>query len=240
MNILVTGGSSGLGKTIVCTLSNSPGNKVFFTYNSHVEEAEAIARDKHNVIAVKCDFTNDDDIIRLEDAIPAFDLDILVNNAYVGAPQGTHFHKTNSTTFFKSFENNLIPTIRITQRAIEGFRKKKFGKIINILTAYLVNLPPMGFSVYAANKAYLQQLSKSWSNEYARYNISSNCISPEFMVTNLSTSVDERIIEQMRTNHPLKKLLTPTEVADAVVYLINTSQQVNGMNIVINAAQNIL
>lgn len=240
MNILVTGGSSGLGKAIVLTLSNSEENNVFFTYNSHVEEAEAIVRDKHNVTAVKCDFTIADDIIRLEEAIPTFDLDILVNNAYVGAPQGTNFHKTDPSIFFTSFENNLIPTIRITQRAIEGFRKKKFGKIINVLTAYLVNLPPTGFSVYVANKAYLQQLSKSWSNEYARYNISSNCISPEFMETNLSASVDERIIEQMRANHPLKKLLTPTEVADAVVYLTNASQQVNGMNIVINAAQNIL
>lgn len=236
----MTGGSSGLGKEIVCTLSNSSENKVFFTYNSHVEEAEAIVQDKHNVIAVKCDFTNPADIIRLEEAIPVFDLDVLINNAYAGAPQGTHFHKTDPIAFFKSFENNLIPTIRITQRAVEGFRKKKFGKIINILTAYLVNQPPVGFSIYAANKAYLQQLSKSWSNEYARYNISSNCISPEFMETNLSTRVDERIIEQMKANHPLKKLLTPTEVTDAVVYLINTSQQVNGINIVINAAQNIL
>jgi hypothetical protein len=44
----------------------------------------------------------------------------------------------------------------------------------------------------------------------------------------------------MQANHPLKKLLTPVEAADAVVYLINSSQQVNGMNIVINAALNIL
>jgi len=240
MNILVTGGSSGLGKAIVCTLSNSPGDKVFFTYNRHGDEAEAIVREKHNVIAIKCDFTNADEICELEKAIPTFDLDVLINNAYVGTPQGIHFHKTDSTTFLKSYENNLIPTIRITQKAIEGFRRKKFGKIINILTSYLVNVPPMGFSIYTANKAYLQQLSKTWSTEYARYNISSNCISPEFMLTNLSANVDERIIEQMQASHPLKKLLTPAEVADTVIYLINTSQQVNGMNIVINAAKNIL
>jgi len=60
------------------------------------------------------------------------------------------------------------------------------------------------------------------------------------MLTNLSANVDERIIEQMQASHPLKKPLTPAEVADTVIYLINTSQQVNGMNIVINAAKNIL
>jgi NAD(P)-dependent dehydrogenase (short-subunit alcohol dehydrogenase family) len=240
MNILITGGSSGLGKAIVLLLAKINGHKVFFTYNRHSEEAEAIVRDTHTVIAVKCDFANADDISRLEEAIPTFDLDVLINNAYVGTSQGTNFHKTDSASFLKSFEDNLIPTIRITQRAIAGFRKKKFGKIINILTAYLVNVPPTGFSIYAANKAYLQQLSKSWSNEYARYNISSNCISPEFMLTNLSANVDKRIIDQMQASHPLKKLLTPAEVADTVAYFINASQQVNGTHIVINAAQNIL
>jgi NAD(P)-dependent dehydrogenase (short-subunit alcohol dehydrogenase family) len=240
MNILVTGGSSGLGEAIVCALSDIPGYKVYFTYNRHGDEAERIAQQRQNIIVLKCDFTNADDICRLEDVIPSFDLDVLINNAYVGAPQGNHFHKTDSITFLKSYENNLIPTIRITQKALEGFRRKKFGKIINMLTSYLVNVPPRGLSVYTANKAYLQQLSKSWSTEYARYNISSNCISPDFMLTNLSTSVDERIIEQMQTNHPLNRLLTPVEVADTVVYLVNASQQVNGMNIVINAAKNIL
>lgn len=240
MNILVTGGSSGLGKAIVCALSGSLGNKVIFTYNRNIDEAETLVSSKNNVIAVKCDFTNTDEICELEKVIPTFDLDVLINNAYVGLPQGTYYHKTNPELFLKSFENNLIPIIRITQSAISGFRAKKFGKIINILTAYLVNIPPMGFSIYTANKAYLHQLSKSWNSEYSRYNITSNCISPEFMRTNLSSCVDERVIEQMQTSHPLKKLLTTEEVAESVVYLVNSSQQVNGNNIVINAAQNIL
>jgi len=240
MNILVTGGSSGLGKAIVCALANSSDNKIIFTYNKHIEEAKAIVLERNNVIAVKCDFTNEDEICELEKAIPTFDLDVLINNAYVGKPLGTYFHKTTYDSYLKSFEINIIPFIRITQSAITVFRTKKFGKIINILTAYLVNLPPMGFSIYTANKAYLHQLSKSWNSEYARYNITSNCISPEFMRTNLSSSVDERVIEQMLTGHPLKKLLTPADVAETVVYLVNSSQQVNGTNIIINAAQNIL
>ena len=240
MNVLVTGGSSGLGKAIVCALAALPDHQIFFTYNRHGEEAEALAREHANVIARKCDFTNEEDLRALEEAIPSFDLDVLVNNAYVGTPLGTHFHKTDPAEFLKKFEENLIPTVRITQQAIVGFRKKRFGKIINILTAYLVNVPPMGFSIYTANKAYLQQLSKSWSSEYSRYNISSNCISPEFMLTNLAADVDERVVEQMQDRHPLKKLLTPSEVADAVIYFVNASQQVNGTHLVINAAQNIL
>ncbi|HEY5591028.1 MAG TPA: SDR family oxidoreductase [Paludibacter sp.] len=240
MNILITGGSSGLGKAMVCLLAESPENKVFFTYNSHIDEAKNIVCNTKNIIAIKCDFTNPTEVLELEKSIQSLDLDVLINNAYVGLPQGTNFHKTDSEAFIKSFENNILPTIRVTQSAIAGFRKKKFGKIINILTAYLVNLPPLGLSIYTANKAYLQQLSKSWNSEYSRYNITSNCISPEFMLTHFSSAVDERVVEQMQAAHPLAKLLTPNEVAESVVYLVNASQQVNGVNIVINAAQNVL
>jgi len=240
MNILITGGSSGLGKAIVTALSVFSENVIYFTYNKHSEEAENIIFEKGNVFAIKCDFTNYLDVVELEKTITTLDLDVLINNAYVGSPQDTYFHKTDSEFIQRSFENNILPTIKITQSAISGFRKKKYGKIINILTAYLVNLPPLGFSIYTANKAYLQQLSKSWNSEYSKFNITSNCISPEFMQTNFSSFVDDRIVEQMQTGHPLKRLLTPEEVAEAVLYLVNSSQQVNGVNIVINAAQNIL
>ena len=239
MNILVTGGSSGLGKATVCALASSPQNNVHFTYNHRHENAEAIAQQYPNVVTHRCDFTDQDSVEKFEQMISTFDLDALVNNAYVGTPQGKHFHKTTPESFSQSFENNVLPVIRITQRAIVDFRKKKFGKIINILTGVLINVPPMGYAIYAANKAYLSQLSKTWSSEYAKYNITSNCISPDFMQTKLTATFDERIIKQVRDRHPLKKLLTPEDVADAVVYLINTSQQVNATNIVINAAQNI-
>ena len=86
----------------------------------------------------------------------------------------------------------------------------------------------------------MQQLSKSWNSEYVRYNITSNCISPDFMLTNLSADVDERLIEQMKKEHPLKQLLTPEEVAESVVFLVEAPQQLNGAHIVINAAKNVM
>lgn len=60
------------------------------------------------------------------------------------------------------------------------------------------------------------------------------------MQTNLSEGVDERVVEQMESNHPLHRLLTPEEVADTVAYLVYASQQVNGVNIAINSAQDIM
>jgi len=240
MKILITGGSSGLGRAIVQLLSKDDNNTVFFTYNSHEEEAKLLEAASKNVKAIPCDFTNENSVSQLCEMISSLNLDVLVNNAYVGKAQNNHFHKITPDEFLQSFQANLIPALRITQEAIKVFRKKKFGKIINIITSYVINTPPIGCSMYAANKAYLLELSKSWSNEYGKFNITSNCISPELMETNLSKDIDFRMIEQKINAHPLRKLLTPEEVAETVKFLIKTSQQMNGVNIPINAAQNIL
>jgi NAD(P)-dependent dehydrogenase (short-subunit alcohol dehydrogenase family) len=225
-----------LGKAAVELLASGHTHTIYFTYSRHKDEAAGLADTLPNTHALQADFTNDDHIDKLLEAIDNMDLDVLVNNAYVGTPKSTHFHKIDAHDFLDSFTNNIIPAIRITQKALEVFKKKKFGKIINVLTSSILHLPPIGYSIYAGNKAYLQQLSKVWNKEYARYNISSNCIAPEYMQTTFA-EVDERILEQMTQNHPLQKLLTAQEVAQLIEFLITSSQQINGVTIPVTAAQ---
>ena len=97
----------------------------------------------------------------------------------------------------------------------------------------------MGYSVYSATKAYVEQLSKCWCKENARFGITANSVSPEYMQTKFS-NVDERVIEQMTNEHPLKSLLRPEEVADVIAMLLQSSAQLNGVNIPVNAGQGIL
>jgi NAD(P)-dependent dehydrogenase (short-subunit alcohol dehydrogenase family) len=230
MNILITGGSSGLGKATVEILARDNVHVIYFTYNRHSEAAFEIVQKLNNVHALECDFTNDAHLDRLAEKMDEIDLDVLINNAYAGKPETTHFHKIAPDDFTRGFMENILPTIKITQKAISVFRKKKAGKIINVLTSYLLNLPPSGLSLYAANKAYIQQLSKSWNKEYAAFNITSNCIAPEYMETGFSDT-DERLVEQMRAAHPLKKLLCPEEAAKVLRFLVNAPPHLNGATI---------
>lgn len=239
MNILITGGASGLGEAITRKLAGDSNNRVYFSYNGSVSNAQALEKEFLNAKAIKCNFRDLEEVKQLQQLISTLDLDVLVNNAYTGDPIKTYFHKIEMDDFTNEFLTNIIPTVLITQSAITSFRKKKSGKIITILTSYLINTPPIGASSYVACKAYLGSLVKSWANENAKFNITSNSVSPSFMLTGLTNDTDERIIEQMELAHPLKKLLTTEEVAETIQFLASASIQLNGVDIPINAASDL-
>ena len=239
MNILVTGGASGLGEAITRVLAKDAKNTIYFTFSNSKVNAKEIESDFGNAKSIKCDFKEESEVTTLVNKIDNLNIDVLINNAYTGVAIKTYFHKIDEQDFFADFVNNVIPTIRITQAVIAHFRKKKSGKIITILTSFLINSPPLGASCYVANKAYLGSLVRSWANENIKFNITSNAVSPSFMQTNLTSDVDERIIEQMISNHPLKNLLTVEEVAETVLFLTKASSQINGVDLPINHGINI-
>lgn len=238
MNILITGGASGLGESITKLLAQHQ-HKVYFTYSTSIESAEKLEKEFLNVSSIKCDFTNENDIQLLKDKIPDLKIDVLINNAYTGDYLKSQFHKININDFLEDFKNNVIPTVTITQACLDLFRKNKSGKIITIITSALINQPPVGAAVYVANKAYLAQLSKVWASENARFNITSNTVSPAFMKTNIHSNMDDRIVEQIIEGHPLKRLLTTEEVAETLLFLVNASAHINGIDIVLNAGTNL-
>lgn len=236
MNILITGGTSGLGKVSVELLAKD-GHQVCFSFLP-TEEYSAVASEMeaeyNNIKSLPVNYCDPDSVEGFCEKIKTMGIDVLVNSTYVGSPQTTYFHKIDPNDMLLSFERNIIPTVKITQAVLEGMKKRRFGKIINIITEAVIGLPPMGYSIYAANKAYLMELSNVWNKEYTRYNITSNCILPAYMQTKFA-EVDERIVEQMQQEHPLKKLLTVEEVAQTVKFFVEASQQVNGVKLPINA-----
>ncbi len=243
-HILITGGASGLGASITKKLAaelNSEGlakNRIYFTYCNSKNAARDIEGEFKNCTSIRCNFENASDIQNLIDLIPSFELEVLINNALTGLSQ-IHFHKMEPQTFLSSFARNVSPTLLITQKSILEFRRRKQGKIITILTSYLIGRPPTGMSEYVANKKYLESMSKSWSSENVAFNISSNCVLPSLMRTELTKNVDDRVIEDLTSKYPNKKLLETTEVAEVVAFLLSTTH-VNGTNIVVNGGMDVI
>ncbi len=239
MNILITGGASGFGESITKNLARNKANKIYFTYCKSSENAKRIEFSFTNTKGIYCNFKNADSIQSLLGQMESLHLEVLVNNALTGIKKD-YFHKIEADDFVQSYMTNILPVIKITQKAILIFRKQKSGKIITIISSYISNKPAIGLSEYLAQKNYLLSLSKSWVVENAKFNITCNCVSPAFMQTPLNADTDERVIEEIINNHPLKRLLTPDEAAESVNYFINAQKHVNGVNMIINSPNDIV
>lgn len=239
MKIVITGGASGLGAAITEKLAQDSDNFVLFTFNSSQQSAALLETRFKNTKGLKVDFNDESSIDTLLEEIDRIQPDVLINNGITGFIQN-HFHKIDPKEFITSFERNIFPVIKITQKFITISRKRKSGKIITILSSAIVNKPQIGWSEYTANKSYLHMLSKSWAVENAPFGITSNCISPSFMDTKLTGIIDRRLVETIVQGNPNKKLLTEGEVADAVYFLVFSSPQINGINMIINAASDLV
>lgn len=198
MKILITGGSSGLGKSVLKTLSLS--HEVHFTYNSSLKSASEITSKFKNSNSYKCDFTNEIELKNFLNKIKDIDFDVLINNYYSGNFLGKHFSKTDPTEFMDVYKNNIIPVVEITQVLLTTFKKKKKGLIISISSESILN-PPIGSGLYSIVKSVIEQLSKIWNSENNKFGIISKIISPSFMRTNLTSDIDERIIEMYFENN---------------------------------------
>ena len=197
MKILITGGASGLGKSILEKIH--PWNEIHFTYNKSIESSKEIEKSFKNTHSYKCDLTNEDELEKLLNKLKNIDFDILINNYYSGKFLDKHFSKTSSSEFSNVYTKNIIPVIKISQVLLENFKKKRKGLIISI-SSQSISTPPVGSGLYSVVKSVIEQLSKIWNSEYKKYGVTSEIISPSFMRTNLTSNLDERIIEMFYEN----------------------------------------
>ena len=238
MNIVITGGASGLGKAITEKLVQTASNNILISYSNSASLAEALASKYSNLSIAQCNFKDKNSIAEFCQKVKDFNIDVLINNAFCGITT-KHFHKMAEGVFSRSFQESIVPTLEITQAMLALCRKKRNGKIITILTSYLKDLPPIGLSEYVANKAYLYSMHKSWVRENTKFNIKSYCLSPSFMQTPLNADVDERILDGMKSANPLGKILTVEEVAESVDFLCKGSDHLNGVNLYMNSGDSI-
>ena len=226
MNILVTGASRGIGKTIAKSLQ-SYGN-VYVTARN-----EEKLKEFGNEMYFVCDLSKEEDLLKLGDFIQEKKIDILVNNAgeytYCGI-EDTEISKLNEILSI-----NLKAPIYLMRSAIPHMKKNKFGRIINIGSISGV-MGEAYASMYSATKAGLIGLSKATGLELAEFGITVNTINPGWVDTELGKSSiedsdfsEEEILESI----PQRRFVKPEEIAGLVKYLISaeakgiTGQSIN-------------
>lgn len=233
--ILITGGSRGLGAALVKRFALSDENMVYFTYADRSAEHEKT----HNVIPLECDQRESEDIVRCVCGIVEEQgrIDVLVNNA---CPSffPCDFLQSDWSMFQAIADVNVKGAYFFSREAAKAMKQQGGGRIINVLSSYVVNVPPEKLSHYVTTKYALEGLSKAAAVELGKYGITVNMVSPGMMETRLTEYLPARYLQAYRQKHPMKRMTTPADVAQVIEFLSSDGAEfLNGVNIPVNGGE---
>ena len=143
-------------------------------------------------------------------------LDILINNA--GINMDNLSIRMKDEEWKKVIDINLTSTFLLSKHAIKKMLKNKFGRIVNI-TSVVGHTGNLGQSNYSASKAGIIGMSKSFATEYAKKNITVNCVSPGFIVSDMTMNIAEKVKLYLTSRIPMGKFGTGEDVSNCVAFL---------------------
>jgi NAD(P)-dependent dehydrogenase (short-subunit alcohol dehydrogenase family) len=224
---VVTGGAGGLGRAMV---------ELFVTEGASVVIADvdtdggtALADQLGPGVAFKqtdvADANQMQDVVDL--AVDRFGgLDIMCNNAGIGG-SFKRFLDDDLSDFDRVVAVNLFGVIVGSQRVARHMSEHGGGVIVNITSIGGINAGP-GLITYRATKAAVIHLTRSIAIELARYGIRVNCVAPAHIPTAINAALDQEAL--VRAMQPLRRLGSPRDVAEAVLYLASDrAAQVTGI-----------
>lgn len=218
---LVTGGSRGIGKSIVFELAKA-GAHVAFTYASSTAAADQVVKEIQELgvksVAYQADAVNTARSVEvIDDIVKQFgQLDILVNNA--GITQDNLILRMTEEQWDSVIQTNLKSVFNYSKAAIRPMMRQRKGSIINISSIIGIT-GNAGQTNYAASKAGMIAFSKSLAKELASRNVRVNSVAPGYITTDMTGKLDEKTLESIKSATPLGRAGDPSDVANAVIFL---------------------
>ncbi len=215
---LVTGASRGIGQAIAKRLANE-GYLVIGTATS--EEGAAAVNDYLQELGGAGRVLNVQDTEQINQLFDSIEkefgnVQVLVNNA--GITQDGLLMRMDDNAWERVLDVNLTSVFRTSKRAMKGMMKARQGRIINI-TSVVAAMGNAGQTNYTASKAGIEGFTRSLAREIGSRQITVNCVAPGFIDTDMTSELDEALIQSMLNTVPLARLGKPEDIAAAVNFL---------------------
>ena len=223
---LVTGGSRGIGKAIAQKLAETSNVAVGYSNSKEqaVEVVNSIQANGGNAIAVQIDVRDNESVEKCFELIEKelSSVEILVNNA--GITKDNIFPRLKQDDWDSVIDTNLTGSFRVSQRAIKGMMKNKWGRIVFISSVAGIS-GNMGQSNYAASKAGIIGLAKTISKELGSRNITSNVIAPGYIDTDMTSFLNDEQKEDIIGQLSIKRVGKPEDIANMVSFLCSDESE---------------
>ena len=232
--ILVTGGSRGIGKSLVLQAAKK-NYKVIFTYNKSLRDAKKICDKLKNCIALKVDLSKEKDRDRIFNFLKKkkIKLDCLVNNAAFDVKR-KKFSKIKLSELKKVYEVNVFAVYDIINKSLKFMKKKKkWNSIIN-MSSTAAKFGGKDFTHYAPTKAAIENLTIGLSREFVQKKIRVLSVAPGVISTKSENIRNKKLISSI----PMGRLGTADDVARLILWLdTEEAEYINGTTITISGGR---
>lgn len=230
--LLVTGASSEVGRALIRRVAGEY-ETIWAHYCRTVEPLEELCREfGKKVVPIQADFLDETSIRAMIGKIVSSGQ---TPDHIVHLPAmktfNERFHKRRWEDYQPGIDTSLRSAVLLLHAFIPGMVKQKYGRVVFMLTAYLIGVPPKFQSPYITVKYALYGLMRSLAAEYADKGITVNAVSPEMIETRFLEDIPELVVQQNAGNSPLKRNLTVEDVLPAFAYFLSDeAEAVTGQN----------
>ena len=226
-NAVVTGGASGIGFEITKTFLAAGGNVSIWDYSEQaLNNAKAgLAPYANQIHLQQIDVTNRESVSKAAAALP-WAVDILVNNA--GITRDKSFAKMGPEDWDAVISTNLTGLFNVTKTLLEKFNANSAHKRIINISSVVGLYGNFGQTNYAAAKAGVIGMTKTWGKELGRKGFTSNAIAPGFIMTAMTKAMPKEALESMASKVPVVRLGETEDIANACLFL--ASEQASYIN----------
>ncbi|AJG13954.1 3-oxoacyl-ACP reductase FabG [Pseudomonas plecoglossicida] len=239
---VVTGGSRGIGKSVVLALAGA-GYQVAFSYVRDEASAAALQAQVEGLgrecLAVQCDVKDAQSIQAFFERVEQrFErIDLLINNA--GITRDGLLAAQSLSDITEVIQTNLIGTLLCCQQVLPCMMRQRSGCIVN-LSSVAAQKPGKGQSNYAAAKGGVEALTRALAVELAPRNIRVNAVAPGIVSTDMSEALVGAHEQEIQSRLLIKRFARPEEIADAVLYLAERGLYVTGEVLSVNGGLKML